>query len=128
VEQQEWLPIAAAYVSQRLMLNASFWLYQATIFFVIGCHALAALGAWRAIGRWGRTLTLASVALWVALFMRMIVALTSYDPNQAIRTGMVQPFFWWSVAGFLCALVIGVALRRAMDELVKGTQRGAGLA
>lgn len=103
------------------LLFASFVLNQATVLFVLGCHTLAARATWLAIGPWGRALTLASAALWITMLMRLLSQLRLFRAIQAFPLAAPPPvtaLFFWSVAGFLCALAVGYILRQTMLALV----------
>lgn len=120
--QDQWIELGTYWLSQRALLLASYWLNQATVLFVLGCHVLSAWAAWQAIGKWGRALTIFSALLWASLFMRLTVQVRAPQAaviNAVINSGLAGELFFWSAAGFLCALAVGYVLRQTMLALTR---------
>ena len=98
-------------MSEQWLLLASFWMNQVTTLFVLGCHTLAAMALWRAMGGWARALTFALAGLWIASFMRLTVQLRAYQQIKAFRMALVEELFFWSAVGLLFGLAIGWLLK-----------------
>lgn len=101
------------------MLAASFWLQQATILFIMGCHCLLGWAVWRRIPTWGKALTFSAALLWLSFLMRARAssrALQSF--GRPIQWVGLEELLFWSAVSFLCALVWGSILRRVMAALV----------
>jgi hypothetical protein len=110
-------------VNEAVQLSLSFWLNQATILFVLGCHTLAGWALWASVGRWGKALTISSASVWITIFMRLVVQIRMFQAGAGRITQKppyLQELFFWSVAGFLCALAVGYVLRQTMLALVSG--------
>jgi hypothetical protein len=110
-------------MSEAVQLALSFWLWQATILFILGCHTLAGWALWRSVGVWGKALAISSSGLWIAAFMRLVVQLKMLQTGvgrMTLAPPHLQELLFWSVAGFLCALAVGYVLRQTMLALVSG--------